>query len=386
MGFTLAAHLKTPSLSFVAAAPHATAPPRKKGSSELSGFAYTDSKGVGHLPLRKNGKLDPGHVRNAAARLNQTHFESPEAKAKAAAKIKAAEKELGIGKDEHAAQFQAHALAVCAIAISDATGGDATGAPEWIMVIPAGTFNGRDGRGPFKLSDPHKVIEATNKAGFEVGLPLDYDHATDFAAPHGGRAPAAAWMKELQVREGAIWAHMEWTANGREAVASKEYRYISPVFSFDDKTGEVLALLRAGLTNNPNLYDTAICARFAMDEKEQARQELVIAGIAVMLRKKKKALMAEAEEDGEGDGGEKEDVDSSIVGKLRDAVKAAAEKTGLDCDVIMKAISKDLGGDLQDPDEDGMDAGALGRCCYRDLLRRRNGSQARRSDGSARRR
>ena len=243
-------------------------PPRKKGANELSGFAYVDKDGKGHLSLRKNGKVDPGHVRNARARWNQTHFDSPSAKAKALAKIRAAEKQLGIGqkKDgahesspfpEHAPKFEMHAVAVHAIAVSDAAG-DVGGAPEWIMVIPAGQFSGRDGRGPFKLNDPSKVLEATAKADMKAGLPVDYDHATDFAAPHGGRAPAAGWMKELQVRDGAIWAHVEWTDKGKEAVASKEYRYISPVFSFDEKTGEVLALLRAGLTNNPNLYDTAI--------------------------------------------------------------------------------------------------------------------------------
>ena len=54
-----------------------------------------------------------------------------------------------------------------------------TGAPEWIMVIPAGQFSGRDGRGPFKLSNPQKVLDATAKADMKAGLPLDYDHATD---------------------------------------------------------------------------------------------------------------------------------------------------------------------------------------------------------------
>jgi phage I-like protein len=329
-------------------------PPRKKGANELSGFAYVDKDGKGHLPLKKNGKLDPGHVRNARARWGQTHFDSPSAKAKALAKIKAAEKTLGIGQEnkdaheadspypEHAPKFATHAVAVSATAISDAAG-DANGAPEWIMVIPAGQFSGRDGRGPFKLTDPNKVLEATAKTDMKAGLPLDYDHATDFAAPHGGRAPAAGWMKDLQVRDGAIWAHVEWTDKGREAVASKEYRYISPVFSFDEKTGEVLALLRAGLTNNPNLYDTAICARLVtMNEQEKRRQALVIEGIAVNLRRKKKSLQAE--------GGD----DSSIVGKLRAAIKEACEQIGLDPDVVMKAISKGLGGDLEDPDNDGM--------------------------------
>lgn len=153
------------------------------------------------------------------------------------------------------------AIATNEVAVDIRAAGDA---PDWIMVIPAGEFSGRDGRGPYKV-DPEEVIEATAALGFEVGLPIDYDHATDFAAPSGGRAPAAGWMTELQNRDGAIWAHVEWTDKGREAVSSKEYRYISPVFAYDDKTGEVLSLLRAGLTNNPNLYDIAICSRPTAD-------------------------------------------------------------------------------------------------------------------------
>ena len=64
------------------------APPRKKGVHELSGFAYVDRDGKGHLPLRKNGKLNPDHVRDARARWGQTHFDSSSAKAKALSKIR----------------------------------------------------------------------------------------------------------------------------------------------------------------------------------------------------------------------------------------------------------------------------------------------------------
>ena len=94
----------------------------------------------------------------------------------------------------------------------------------------------------------------------EAGLPIDYDHATDFAAPAGRPAPAAGWIREIEVREGALWGHVEWTSHGASAVVTHEYRYISPVFEYSEN-GEVQRLLRAALTNNPNLYLTAISAR-----------------------------------------------------------------------------------------------------------------------------
>src|SRR6266481_1605374 len=132
-------------------------------------------------------------------------------------------------------------------------------APEWIELVPAGEFHGRDGRGPFHLSEPARVIAATNNLRMEAGIPIDYDHATDFAAPEGRPAPAAGWITELAVRDGALWGRVEWTMHGAAAVATREYRYVSPVFEHDK--GEVARLLRAALTNNPNLYLTAISAR-----------------------------------------------------------------------------------------------------------------------------
>lgn len=133
-------------------------------------------------------------------------------------------------------------------------------APDWIELLPAGTFNGRDGRGPFRVEDPANVIASTRALAMAAGLPIDYDHATDFGAPAGRPAPAAGWIVEFAVRSGAVWGRVEWTARAAAAIAAREYRYVSPVFQFDPASGCVTRLLRAGLTNNPNLYLTAIAA------------------------------------------------------------------------------------------------------------------------------
>jgi phage I-like protein len=150
-------------------------------------------------------------------------------------------------------------LAVHGTAIEDADL-SSSAPPQWVMLIPAGEFSGRDGRGPFRLADPARVIAATEALGLTAGVPIDYDHATDFAAPKGRPAPAAGWIRELAERDGALWGRVEWTPHGAKAITSREYRYISPVFQYSPD-GAVTRLLRAGLTNNPNLYLTAISAR-----------------------------------------------------------------------------------------------------------------------------
>ncbi len=136
----------------------------------------------------------------------------------------------------------------------------AVAAPEWIELLPAGVFYGRDGRGPFRLDDPVAVIASTTAMQMAAGLPIDYDHATDFGAPEGRPAPAAGWIRELEVRAGAVWGRVEWTMRAAGSIVAREYRYVSPVFQFDPKDGSVTRLLRAGLTNNPNLHLTAIAA------------------------------------------------------------------------------------------------------------------------------
>ena len=146
------------------------------------------------------------------------------------------------------------------IAASQVTLGDIDAAPEWIELLPAGVFSGRDGRGPYRVSDPEAVIAATRALGLETGIPIDYDHATDLAAPQGRPAPAAGWINELAVRNGTIWGRVEWTHHGAAAVTTHEYRYISPVFEHN-RDGDVVRLVRAALTNNPNLTLTAISAR-----------------------------------------------------------------------------------------------------------------------------
>jgi phage I-like protein len=132
-----------------------------------------------------------------------------------------------------------------------------TGAlPSPIELIPAGeTIQGRDGR-KWRNGDPKKVI--LNSTARLSKLVIDENHATDLSAPKGGASPAMGWMTNLHTGEGgSIWADVEWTKRGAEAVLNKEYSFISPVFLYDDKN-EITVVLRAALTNSPNLQLPAL--------------------------------------------------------------------------------------------------------------------------------
>jgi len=135
--------------------------------------------------------------------------------------------------------------------------------PGRIMIVPPDkTVKGRDGR-EWKNPDPKQV--ALNSTARLPTLPIDENHSTDLSAPKGGAAPAFGWMKNLCADEsGAVWADVEWTERGREALAKKEYRFISPVFLHNEK-GEINCILRAALTNSPNLSLPALNSEQAIN-------------------------------------------------------------------------------------------------------------------------
>lgn len=137
-------------------------------------------------------------------------------------------------------------------------------APEWIEVLPRGPeITGRDGR-HWRLDDPHKFVADSMAGG--AALHVDYEHASEIKAPNGEAAPAAGWIDRLEVRDGAVWAHVEWTPKARAMIAEREYRFVSPTFYFDKKSLAVLRLVSVGLTNQPNLTMTALNRETATPE------------------------------------------------------------------------------------------------------------------------
>jgi phage I-like protein len=128
------------------------------------------------------------------------------------------------------------------------------GTPDWVHLVPSGTFRGKDGRGPYHLVDAEAVIRASMHGG---KLPIDENHAIDLAAPTGGASPARGWIVEMQARPDGIWGRVDWTPTGTALMAERAYRGISPALEYDARTGQVAAVRRAALVNDPNLVALA---------------------------------------------------------------------------------------------------------------------------------
>ncbi len=136
--------------------------------------------------------------------------------------------------------------------------------PGWVELIPAGDLVvGRDGR-KWINPTPDQVVTAFDSNGAD--LPIDWEHATEKKAPQGEPAPAAGWIKEMEVRDGAIWGRIEWTDKGTDDVENKRYRYLSPVFVFTRQERRIVRLTSAGLTNQPNLHLTALNSESLISE------------------------------------------------------------------------------------------------------------------------
>jgi len=124
-----------------------------------------------------------------------------------------------------------------------------------IQLFPAHDFKAKDGR-PKEITrwKINRTIAANLISQIDQQqdkVLIDYEHQTLNASKNGQPAPASGWFKNIQWVEGLgmFATDVEWTEKAKNLIKNKEYRYISPVFSYNKKTGEILALHHVGLVN-----------------------------------------------------------------------------------------------------------------------------------------
>lgn len=157
-----------------------------------------------------------------------------------------------------------------------------------IQLMPAGVFKARDGRpqglAGWKLDDNSGARVAALAAARKTPIVIDYEHQTLATQSNGRPAPAAGWIQALTWRPNeGMFATVEWTAKAEAMIAAKEYRFISPVFQFHPKTGEVLRLEMAAITNNPALDGLNEIALRAAAKFEPALEDPQVNPILVAL-------------------------------------------------------------------------------------------------------
>lgn len=162
--------------------------------------------------------------------------------------------------------------------------------PTRIELIKAGTWPATSVKGPLTIM-PSDLMEM--KQNFDAGigvpgglgkLPIDYSHEE--------WAKAAGWIASLELGEDAegtptLFANVEWTGPGEQALKDGEYKCISPSFWpaclgewYDPEDSEQTArnvLVGAGLTNIPFFKDlTAIMASRSSDSDGKSKNVIYI--------------------------------------------------------------------------------------------------------------
>lgn len=130
--------------------------------------------------------------------------------------------------------------------------------------------------------DAEKLIAAWRTRKSRVVV--DYEHQTLNAGQNGQPAPAAGWITDLAFEENrGLFASVQWTGRARAFIRAGEYRYISPVFRFDPRTGAITRLHSAALTNDPAL-DGMIpaSARQDTDTEDCMKKETLAALVAFL--------------------------------------------------------------------------------------------------------
>lgn len=118
--------------------------------------------------------------------------------------------------------------------------------PEWVQLLPSGQVHSV--KGDFKVDDESASSIIDYYKSRENDIVIDYEHQT----LDGVEAPAAGWIKEIENRgKEGIWAKVEWTERAQQYIASKEYRYLSPVVMVRKKDHKAVAIHSVGLTNAP---------------------------------------------------------------------------------------------------------------------------------------
>lgn len=119
-------------------------------------------------------------------------------------------------------------------------------APEWMLLFAKG-WNELNGEGKYLVDEQafQSVLAAFRRRGNDVVI--DYEHQTLEQV----QAPAAGWIKDLHWTDEGIMARVQWTDKGAAYVASKEYRYFSPVFWVSKDGSRLVSLDSVALTNFP---------------------------------------------------------------------------------------------------------------------------------------
>lgn len=157
-----------------------------------------------------------------------------------------------------------------------------------VRVLPAGRFRSADGSGRPQTPPEGWHLDAAAAAALIARARarsdkklIDYEHQS-MRASERAPVPAAGWFSNLSWREpgeaepGGLYIEPEWTPRAAAMIADREYRYLSPLFSYDPESGRVLDLVSVGLVNQAGLDGLADLAALAATKHFSPKEDVAM--------------------------------------------------------------------------------------------------------------
>jgi len=202
------------------------------------------------------------------------------------------------------------------------------GAPGEFQVLPLGKVEIEGEEDAFVDDEAMDAIIAEfERRGND--MVIDYEHQT----LTGDEAPAAGWLRKF-IKKGSegLWAVVEWTEKAKQYLASKEYRYFSPVFWVRKADRKIVQIENIALTNFPKINNLhPITAKWfgmltTLSKVEGMNSDFnnhKTGEETIMLEKLKKVFKLAAD----ADEAKVVEAVEAVVAKNKDLEKAAKDKT-----------------------------------------------------------
>ncbi len=217
-------------------------------------------------------------------------------------------------------------------------------APTAFRIWSAGKTQTSKGDHVFSRRSADLLLAAQAERGTLYSIDVDHMSLSDTAPPEHHRA--VGWHK-LEVRDTSsgpeLWAvDVEWTPEIKASLETSPpgFRYFSPAYDVERKTGEVVGYLNTALTNNPATYQvTALASRAASTTAREGTNEerpmkyadclAALMGDDEEKKEAAKAAMKAAfgEEDEEKKGDDEEKKESSKASDGEDEKKEEAKSS-----------------------------------------------------------
>jgi hypothetical protein len=210
-------------------------------------------------------------------------------------------------------------------------------APTAFRIWAAGEVVTDHGAHTFTAASARALMAAQAERGNLYSIDVDHLSFSKEAPPEARKA--VGWMRlETRLDESGaaeLWAvDVRWTAAVSAGLESDppEWRYFSPAYRADPKTGEILAYLNTALTNNPATWGVTSLATVAtegatgmtIEELKAALKELADAGDEAAARMLAASEEPEKATEGEGEGEEPEKAETVKAGEGEEPEKEKA--------------------------------------------------------------